>query len=71
MNGKSINFDDKKINKSNFYKNKKLSKIYDIDKILVSKKQSHGTKNSLKSFVGSNDDGAIRTICIKLTHMIG
>ena len=63
----------KKINKSNVYKNKKLSKIHDIDndKILVSKKQSHGTKNSLKSFVGSNDDGAIRTICIKLTYMIG
>ena len=27
MIGKNINFDDKKIDKSNFYKNKKLSKI--------------------------------------------
>ena len=46
MSGKSINFDDKKINKSNFYKNKKLFKIEDIDinKILVSKKESYGTK---------------------------
>ena len=29
MNGKSVNFDDKKINKSNFYKNKKLLNIHD------------------------------------------
>ena len=42
MGGKSINFDDKKINKSNFYKNKKLFKIdgIDINKIFVSKKES-------------------------------
>ena len=30
MSGKGINFDDKKINKSNFYKNKKLFNIEDI-----------------------------------------
>ena len=37
MSGKSINFDDKKINKSTFYKNKKLFNIHDLDvnKILV------------------------------------
>ena len=47
MNGKSINFDDNKINKSNFYKNKKLLNTHDLDanKILVSKKESYGTKN--------------------------
>ena len=46
MSRKSINFGDKKINKSNFYKNKKLFKIEDIDiyKILVSIKESYGTK---------------------------
>ena len=40
MSGKSINFEDKKINKSNFYKNKKLFKIeyIDINNILASKK---------------------------------
>ena len=37
MSGKSINFDDKKINKSNFYKNKKLFNDIDVKKILVSK----------------------------------
>ena len=39
MSGKSINFGDKKI-KSNFYKNKKLFNIHDLDvnKILILKK---------------------------------
>ena len=31
MSGKSIKFEDKKISKSNFYKNKKLFRIEDID----------------------------------------
>ena len=71
MSGKSINFDDKKINKSNFYKNKKLFKIgyIDVNKILVSKKESYGTKNSLKYLY--YDDDAIRPLCVKLPQMIG
>ena len=42
MSGKSINFDYKNINKSSFYKSKKLFSLNDIDvnKILVSKKES-------------------------------
>ena len=42
MNGKGINSDDKKSNKSNFYKNKKIFNIYDlnVNKIFVSKKKS-------------------------------
>ena len=73
MSGKSINFQDKKIHSSNFYKNKKLFMIDDIDanKILVSKKGSYGTKNSSKNFIGYNDDDAIRPICIKLPQLIG
>ena len=45
MRGKNINFEDKKIRKNNFYKNKKLFKIEDIDinNILVSKKEPYGT----------------------------
>ena len=72
MSGKSIIFDDKKINKSNFYKNKKLFNIHDLDvnKILVSKKESYGKKKSLKYFIGYNDD-AIRPLCINLPQMIG
>ena len=73
MSGKSINFGDKKINKSNFYKNKKLFKIQamDIDKILASKKESYGTKNSLKYFIGYNDDDVIRPLFTKFPQMIG
>ena len=46
MSNKAIIFEDKKINKSNFYKNKTLFNIHDLDvnKILVSKKESYGTK---------------------------
>ena len=53
MNGKSINFEDKKINKSIFYKNKKLFNIHDIDvnKILVSKEESYGTKIRLNTLL--------------------
>ena len=73
MSGKSINFDDKKINESSFYKKKKLFSLNDIEvnKILVSKKESHGTKNSLKYFIGYNDDDVIRPLCILLPQMIG
>ena len=40
MSGKNINFDDKKNNKSNFYKSRKIFNMHDLDvnKILVSKK---------------------------------
>ena len=73
MSGKSIKFDDKKINKSNFYRNQKLFSLNDIDvnKILVSKKESYGTKNSLKYFIGYNDSDVIRRLCILLAQMIG
>ena len=59
MSRKSIKIGDKKINKSNFYKNKKLFKIEDIDahKILVSKKGAYSTRNLYKYFIGNNDDG--------------
>ena len=72
MSGRSINFDDKKINKSSFYKNKKLLSLNDIDlnKILVSKKESYGTKNYLKYFIGYNDGDVIRPLCIILPQMI-
>ena len=73
MSGKNIIFNDKKINKSSFYKNKKLFNIDDIDvnKILVSKTELYGKKNSFKYFIGYNDNDDIRSLCIKLPQMIG
>ena len=63
MSGKNINFDDKKIKKSEFYKNKKIGSINDIDinKILVSKKEPYDTNNSYKYFTGYNDNDVIRS----------
>ena len=73
MSNKIIIFEDKKVNKSNFYKNKKRFNLHDIDvnKILVSKKESCDTKNSLKYLIGYNDDDVIRPLCIKLPQMFG
>ena len=62
VNGKNIIFNDKKINENNFYKNKNLLKIEDIDinKILVSKRKPYGRKNSFKYFIGYDDNDGIR-----------
>ena len=64
MSERNINFDDKKIRKSDFYKNKKINRIDDINfnKILFSKKEPYGTKNSLKYFIGYNDNDIIRSL---------
>ena len=73
MSGKNVNFGDKKIRWSDFYKNKKVTKIDDIDrnKILVSKEEPYGTKTSFKDFIGYNDNDVIRPLCIKLPQMTG
>ena len=72
MSEKSISFNDKKINKSNFYRNKKLFKIdnIDVNKISISKEEPYGTKKSLKYLIGYDDNGVIRPLCIKLPQMI-
>ena len=63
MSIKKINFDDKKIKKTDFYKNKykKIFNIDDIDvnKILVSRKELYGTNNAFKYFIGYNDNAVI------------
>ena len=74
MSGKSINFDDKNIDKSSFYRNKKLFSFNDIyvnEKLVSKKKESYGTINSSKYFIGYNDGDVIRPLCIILPQMIG
>ena len=63
MSGKSIKFGYEKVNKSNFYKNKKPFKAEDIDisKILVSKTESYGEK-TFRYLIGYNDDDVIRPL---------
>ena len=66
MTGKNVNFGDKIMKKSDFYKNKKVTKIddIDVDKILISKEEPYGTKHSFKYFIGYNYDDAIKSLCI-------
>ena len=59
--------------KSYFYKNKKVSKIDDIDvnKILIYKEEPYSTKSPFKYFIGYNNNDAIRPLCMKLPQTIG
>ena len=43
----------------------------DVDKILFSKEEPYGTKNSFKYFIGYNDNDLIRPLWIKLPQMTG
>ena len=58
MSEKTINFNDKKINKRDFDNDKKQFRIKDIDisKILVSKPESYGKMNAKKYIIGYKDD---------------
>ena len=73
MSGNSINFNDKKMKKSDFYKNKKMFDINDIDvnNILVSKKEKYGKYNSFKYFIGYNDNDVIKPLQLELSQMTG
>ena len=73
MSGKSVNFDGQKIKISEFYKNKKVTEIdkTDVNKILVSKEEPYGIKDSFKYFIGYNDNDIIRPLCVRLTQMTG
>ena len=74
MRRSSINFNNKKIKKSDFCnKNKKIFNIYDIDvnKTLVSKKETFGKDNSSKYFIGYNDSGVIRPLYLLISQTTG
>ena len=74
MSTSSINFNDKKKLKSDFYnKNKKVFTINDIDinKILVSKKETYGKYNSFKYFIGYNDNDVVRPLYLFLSQTAG
>ena len=74
MNVKIINFNNKKIEKSDFCnKNKKVFNIDDIDinKILASEKETNGKYNLFKYFIGYNDNDVIRPLYLGLSQMTG
>ena len=70
MSGNSIHFNDKKIKKSDLYKNKKIFNIdnIDVNKILVSKKGTYGKYNSFKYFIGYNDNDVSRPLYLFLSQ---
>ena len=72
MSGKNVNFDDKKIKKSDFCK-EKVVKIDNIDakKILTSKEEPHDTKNLFKYFIAYNDNDIIRPLYVRLSQISG
>ena len=43
----------------------------DVNKILVSKEEPYGKNNSLKYFIGYNDNDVIRPLYLKLSQMTG
>ena len=74
MNTNTINFSNKKIKKSDFYnKNRKIFNIDDIDvnKTLVSKKETYGKYNSFKYFIGCNDNDVIRPLYLFISQTTG
>ena len=56
-----------------FIKTKKIFNldIIDVNKILVSKKEAYGKYNSIKYFIGYNDNGVIRPLYLWLSQMTG
>ena len=69
---KSINFNNEKINKKTFYNNKKQFNIQQIDtnKVLISKPEPYGKKNTIKYIIGYNDN-VIKPLRILLPKIIG
>ena len=72
MSEKTINFGDKKINKKDFYNNKKQFNIKDIDinKILISKPESY-VKNNMRKYIIEYNDNTISPIQLFLPKMTG
>ena len=72
MSEKTINFGDKKINKKDFYNNKKQFNIKDRDtnKILISKPESYDKNNMRKYIIGYNNN-TISPLQLFLPKMTG
>ena len=73
MSRSSINLDNEKIKKSDFYKNKKIFSIdnIDVNKILVSKKEKYDKYSSFKYFIGYTDKDVIRPLYLFLSQTTG
>ena len=73
MSKNSIKFDGQKIKRDDFYKNRKIFNMNDIDanKILISKKEKYGNYDSFQHFIGYNDNNVIKPLYLELPQMTG
>ena len=73
MSRSSISFNNEKIKKSDFYKNKKIFNIdnFAVKKMLVSKTETYGKYISFKCFIGYNDNDVIRPLYLFLSQTTG
>ena len=74
MSTSIINFNDKKLKRSDFYnKNKKIfnTSDTDINKILVSKGEQYGKHSLSKYFIGYNNNDIIRPLCLFMSQTTG
>ena len=73
MSKKDLVFGDKKINNNISIKCKQLMNInnVDINKTLISKKESYGIKGTFEPFIGYEDNDDNKPLNIKLPQMIG
>ena len=71
MSEKTINFGDEKINKKDFYNNKKQFNIEDIDisEILISKPETY--KNNMTKYIIGYNDNTISLLQLFLPTMTG
>ena len=71
MSEKTINLGDKKINKKDFYNNKKQVNIEDIDinKILISKSETY--ENNMRKYIIGYNDNTISPLQLFLPKMTG
>ena len=71
MSEKTINFGDKKINKKDFYNNKKQFNVEDTDinKILISKPETY--ENNLRKYIIGYNDNTISPLQLFLPKMTG
>ena len=69
----NITVNDRKINKSNFYRTKRLFKTddIDVDKALISEQSFMVKKIAFKYFVAYEDHDYMGLLRIKLTQMTG
>ena len=71
MSEKTINFGDKKINKKDFYNNKKQFNIEDTDinKILISKLETY--KDNMRKYIIGYNDNTITPLQLFYSKMTG